>query len=780
MIIFAISAIFAYGIINFISSKENDWSKYIKDKKEAEIAAIEKNLSKLEDAFYIDKEINITLDKTLKFNKNVLNDSQKTRRLILLGDLYLAKSHSVKDKEYFSKEDYFYFATTFYDKALKHIKKIKDKKGLKRIRTKIARTYFEHKDWEKALEIYQKSESLELLFSDELWLTYLDEAECLYQLKRYAESIKMFDKIITLADVEYIWITAKLKKADILSEVTFDKEKTSILMKEFKGIKISNLIDFTDKLKKDALKIYNDIIKDSELESPYIPLAKKGILRIYISNKNRKAIYQIANKLGLNAMFGKEKLETLLMLAQFEKQEGNIKEAKDIYNLCLNKYAKPEFAYDIISNLYNIYKKEENWDKCFLLIQRAFIQYSDEKLVKRLIKDLLPHSDINLIKITMRSPYKIECQTRYSRMFNHIKKYRVPLWNSMQNEILFIKAEIHFFAKEYEKADKVLIKCMDNESYTKSFKDDIYYYYYLSSIEGQYSPISIIFRAEQYLDNFKKGKYCKEVQTLLLDKYMELKLYEPAIKIANEIFLREFSKASANQNNKRWANIAIKLAECYINKGLYDKADTILFAITQSQPSDKAFINWAKLAEKQGQVREAIRRFDLILNNKNKKDNNKNQYHILMARNLLLLQRKGCDAKDYFDVKKLLIKIKKDDNIPSNKRNLWQRQLYEHLLNFAYDRNIKAANYLTSDVIDEFGEENWTNYWLLRSFTSLFKASKLEELRGKFKRVIDDKRKVTKAKQDLTLNFLEDQLELINNIIDIDKKFKDLKKEIQL
>ncbi len=773
-------------IIYYIRSAEEGWKTSLEASAKENLEKIEALLKEYENVMANNPKSVYIKEKVQALNPNILTDVQKKRRFVLLGDIYL--NHYRKEVDDLSlKEDYFLYASRYYERASEKAEETKDRDVMKRIRAKMAQIYIEDasitKDkkkakllWEKAYQILKENQSLALLFAEELWDSYLDQATCLEKIGKYREAIQLLSKVISKSDADSIWSKALRMKSDLLVKLSLNPE----YLKKYNE-KSEKKID-AKSLLENAFKNYKEIIAQISVLDENVFYAQKGLIQIYMLKKDRKNIYNTINSMDLGPTFPEVKSDALILLSDYEKQEGNYKTAIDHLNTSLRQYKNPEIAGKVTRKLYEIYKEGKNWDMTIETMYSICVFYPSEATVKEIMQKFMPYNEnekehVNLFDKIKISKYAEKYYKKILKMLNQLKHLNPKIWHTVKNEDSFIRAQMLFLQNDFNNATTALFKCLDNKKQSKKIDEAIYYYLVKCEYEGRKNLGSIIFKAKQYVSQYPKAKHTKKVLMILLDSYIEAGFYKLGGEVANKMFfeeLKKVKKGGGEEDVLRWLNISGKLAKCYIELGNFQKAKIIFNSIKSDALKrdgfSKLFKNWSDITAEEQQYREAVRLLDLY---QEKIKDKIIQTKFKVARNLLMLKRGG--NKEFLELVRLFDKIKNDSTLPEKEVKKWKREIGEVLLDYAFSHKIQYAGTLVEDMVNEFSNEEWTNYWVLRSITPLFGTEQLELIAKKHKEILDAK--FTGNQNVETAKFLKTQLELINNLVSLEKKAETFKKE---
>ncbi len=773
-------------LIYYIRSAEEGWKKSLEENEIENLEKIENLLKEYENVMADNPKSIYIKEKVQGLNPNILTDVQKKRRFVLLGDIYLnLYRKEIDDSDL--KEDYFLYASRYYKRASEKAEETKDRDVMKRIRAKMAQIYIEDayitKDpqkakflWGQAYQILKENQSLALLFAKELWDSYLDQAICLDKIGKYRESIQLLSKVISKSDADSIWSRALRMKSDLLIKLSLNPEALA-KYNENSEKKID-----AKSLQENAFKNYKEIISQISTLDENISYAQKGLIQLYKLKNDKKNIYKTINSMDLGPAFPEVKADALMLLADYESENKNYKTAIDHLNTCLTRYKIPEIAGRATRKLYKIYKQEGNWDMTIETMYSICVFYPSEETVKEIMQKLMPYDknqneNINLLEKIKISDDGGKYYKKIFSMLNQLKSLNPTIWNKVRNEDSFIRAQMLLAQNDFKNATIALYKCLDNKKLTVKIDEDVYYYIVKCEYEGRKNLGSIIFKAKQYLSRYPKAKHSKKVLMILLDAYIEAGFYKLGSEAANKMFFEELKNIKKGGNEEdilRWLNISEKLAKCYIELGEFVKAKIIFKSIKNDalarEGFSKLFKNWSSILSEEKQYREAVRLLDIY---KTKIKDKIIQTEFKLARNLLMLKRGG--SKDFLGLVRLLKKIKNDSTLPKEKVKKWKREIGEVLLDYAFSQKIQYAGTLVEEVVKDFPNEEWTNYWILRSITPLFGTEQLELIAKKHKDILA--KTFSGNKNQGTAKFLKKQLDLINNLVSLEKDAEKFKKE---
>ncbi len=802
----------AYGTLHYIMKEEDKWIEESKNLKKERIISIEKSLKSYEKIHRKNPDSFFILNDVINFDTSILDEHQKIRYNTLLGDLYLSKYKNSRLLTKKEKEYYFSISEKYFKKAQTAAIKLNDKNVIKNIKSKLGAIYLESKNWKKALETYKADDSLSLLYTDDLWIANLHQAKCLNKLGKYYEALQILEKVIGKSDNDNLWSQALRQKADLFFDIATDDKKLKQFIKTTKTtIPIET---FKENLLNNAFDHYNSIIKEAPITSKEVVLAQKGKLEIFIYRNDGKNIYKTLNKINYSSTNEVVKVEALMLagkyrqnkaLALLEKNKNdkeinlkkssteqiqikdqlkkdvnfNYTEAIKLYDAAAAKFKNHEYYSDIVTELYLLNKKIGKLDAAFDNIKLLFTRYPNEKNITKTIPDFMPENNENLIK-HLAEILDPQSRNKYYEiiraMLKGLKKEDINLWNKFYKDLALIQAQLYFHDEDYENAEKKFLDCFNIRKYSKEEEDDIYYHYYKCGAESNVSPAINIFRIKMYLAKFPKGKRTKQMLNHLLKLYTDNDMFYSAMKIANKMYLAELKKIKkgANKSNTDFLRITASLGKAFKEIQDFEKAEIVLNTIKDEvlDTSDKndVYLDWADLAVKRNQEREAIRRLNVLISTIS---DEKNKIKPLVARSLLELKRG--DVKYFLNAKKLLKYVESSKELKAEEKRKLLRSLNEGLLEYAYAKGIWAIHPLTDKLGENFAGEPWINYWYIRALTPLFGSSKLEAVGKKYEDTLKSKLTSTKG-DEASFKSIQDQLNLINSLVVIEKDYKNLKK----
>jgi len=811
-----LSGSLAWLSLHYIIEEEDKWLDKVKKKKQENIVRIEASLKAYEKIHNEMPKSFFIFGDVKNIDSNIFNDSQKIRYNILLGDLYFSKYKYEKLLTQRDKDYYFSVAEKIFHKTQETAISLGDDGTLKQIKSKLGLIYMENEDWQKAFDTYNSSDSLSLLYNDDLWVANLFQAKCLKKLGNYYDSLQILEKVIGKSDNDDLWSNALIQKASLFYDIATDNEKLKKFMEKMKTSK--KLEDLKLDLLKNAFVHYDEIIKEASITSKDTVLAQKGKLKIFIYRKDEDEIYNTLNKINFTSAHELIKIEALMLVAKYRKDKAlallkkdklidstivdeteknkkqrkeqlkknmqiNNKEAIKLYNASYAKFKDHKYSSDIVYNLYLLNKKEGFWDAAFDNSILLFTKYPNEKHIRKVMIDFMPESKKNIIEYIA----KIFSSTDRKKYYNIIRKKLSGLktkspniWNKLYKEIVLTKAQLYFYDEEYEDAEKEFMKCLNITDYPKEKREDIYYYYYICGTKYK-NPVAVkIFRSKMYLSKFPNGKKSDEMLNNLLNLYTDNGMFYSAMKIANKIYLSEINKMKKgeNKNNDNFLKITAYLGKAFKEIKDFEKAEMVLKTISQdilkTPGKMDMYLDWAELATNKNQNREAIRRLNVLISTIIEKEK---QIKPLVARSLLELKR---DKVQYFlNGSKYLKDIEKSQELSDKEKHKLLRSLTEGLLEYAHNKKIWAINPLTDSLSKKFAGESWINYWYIRALTPLLGSSKLEVLVKKYEDTLNSKL-VSDKGDEATLSFIKEQLTLINSLVLVEKQYKNLKKERSL
>lgn len=761
--------VLAGGIIYGILQAEKKITLIRQQGEVAKLDNIEKILLKYEhDASQNREKIFRKVD---NMNETLLNNEQKMRRFILLGDINSSYQVNPPPKTDLDQNAFMAMAIKYYRRAMEFAQTKDERNAILR---KIGELYVQSKNWSKALELYKEADSSSFpLTPEDRWRFKINQAECYKKLKDYHEAFMLYSQVADECDNPELWGKAALEKANFQLKAAKDPEILKLFMKDPEA----NAAEYKSKFEDEALKSYTEIIKEVPSTSPEAARAQLGVLDIYVMKGNKKASYDLTNKIQASPASMVDKASALILLSKLEEDKGNNIKAVEILETCIKRYPKTNKSVEISKTLYGLYKKTENWDKAFSVAEQLFVNLPDEETIKTLLDDFSPGQN-HMLEVISHSDQRDKYIDKTRSMLNALKENHPGIWKNIQNEAYFVFAELLFLSEKYEAAEKELEICVNLPKGDRGMNEKAYYLDLLCAIKAKRPPLIIAIRSKRYLDKYPDGKYFKEVLSYLLDSYYDAGFYESALAVSKKIYVDELNSAKKGSkvNEELWLRNVVKIGQTYEKLGYYDRANKIIKMysdrILKEPYAAEIYMSWSEAALRNGQEKEALRRIEVAIPYALNMDQ---KYKMYVAQYLLIL--KAGAAKDFYKMKNLLERLDASPAVSANVKNELEQVLYEELLGYAY-KNDMQGDYeeLLSKAVKKFPTETWTLYWMLKSVSSLFGKSELEALRKRHQELLENAKVMAEQDAD-AYSFIKEQMKLISTIEKIEQDAQKLKTE---
>ena len=727
-------------------------------------------------------EYHDALRSALRLNVDNLNRKQLRTRLILIGDI---------NKHFYDKYSGSNDAVRagYIEKAADYYKRAREEEyspsinSRKEIARRIANLYISDGDWENAYKTFEENESLDVS-AEERWRTRLHQADCLlkYDKPKYFKAIKILSQIADDDDCDeiHIWGEALRKKSVLLYQATQDPAIMKEILASGQEGQPAATEDEITKYKAEFLKEAKEgfqMILDDELlfNSPQRSYAELGIMRIYVAQKDKEKAYEWANDVHFSSGTDAEKAEALYLLAVLESTSGNKAEAIKVLNTSIDRYEKPAFMADNARMLFELYKDDKQYENAFNIMSRLMTEYTNKDRVHSLTQDFLPGDERLLTKITqlpIPDSAKDYYYKRAAKLLQVNRDLRPEIWRPVKQQWSYMDARIAYLQKDWKTAEETISEILNGVFKDDSFKE-MTYKLDLQCAEKQDAPEIAICRAERYMRFYPQGEYSVHALNVLQDAYFNMGLFEPALDISKKMYVtglnRMRSGLQTTDEKSLWLNTVAKIGRCYYKLGIYDKAEQLLRSYSKEllkQPDvGSIYTDWAGIALVNGQEREAMRRLDVAIPRTKDTDS---RTSMRVARNLLKLKRNK--EIDYFRTASLFEKIRETESLtPEVKKELLQ-ELGETLLEYNYTKRPKLFKEFLDKMLVDFKGESWLEYWLLKSLSPLLGTAELTTLAREHQKTLENEF-TGDSKKTPAYEFLKNQLDLINSLTAIDKKY---------
>jgi hypothetical protein len=757
-----------------------------KDKKQTENKKV-KNIIKLtlHDCLVKFKrgEYHESLKLLKKINPDILTPPQKRDRLILLGDIYKYFYKNYVGNQQKLRNKYLERAQDFYKMAMRD--DISPTINLKKqIERKIAHLYIYAKDWEKAYRTFKDNETLDIS-AEERWINLLQQGDALLHFKqpRYYQALMTYKLIADDddCDITEIWGEAIRKKSQLLYKAAVTPEIMLSIINKDKNLNKKYPSELLSSKKKEFLdeaeKGFREILAIERLfNSKEKKFAQIGIMRILVENNLKEKAYEWANTVHFSTGSDSEKAEALYLLATLEEKNHNEQEAIKILLKSIERYERPAFLGDNATKLFELYKKVKEYENAFNIMERLMLEYTTFDRVKHYAQEFYPENDKLLTQISeMNIPQN--AKNDYYRRAKDILIANRKAHPNISNELGllwdYFDARISFLQGNIKQTEKELETLMDKKIKDDSLKNEIYFLDYLCAVKRN-DPIIVICRGERYLKLFEEEKYRQNILKKLQQSYYDIGLYNAALDIAKKLYVTGLSKVKESKNGEipkeNWLSTVAKIGQCYYRVGQYAKSEQILRAYNKElltiPEAAAVYSDWANVALHSGQVREAIRRYDVGIP---KANSVKLSANMRVARTLLELER---GKEIYYDrANSLLDRLGESKMLAPNLSKSLERKLAEALLNFTFNNYPSQFNNYLSNMLMKFKGEPWLEFWILKSLSPYIGKTNLSILAEKHEKTLNKEFSNNKDKT-AAYNYLKRQLALINSLTKIDKSYE--------
>ncbi len=754
-----IAGIVTFGLFKVINVSEKKISDYIKDKK------IENTISfktKLDNLIHTSKNKHIRkiVSSFKSLDSSQLTDLEKRDLYSNLASLIEEHCESNECDEQTRN-----LILKYYQHAYELTRLSKDKKTINR---KIASILMNNKKWNDAVIMFRDSESY-LMSPEERWKTRLDWAECLRNNHEEGKAVALLTQVIEESDVENIWAKAVRQKAEILFEIC---GSISMLERYKDNNPDQDEITFENTLEQ-AKDLYEHLI--SELSSLHKEAfqAQLGLMRLNAHERQYDSVYRIANRLNASSASKDDKIECLTILADMEEVDGNYDAAAGFLQQILNRFSEEHVSAPIFFRLYTLLITQKKWDKAFFVAEKLAAKAKDNTIALSILNDLYPNQN-NILNNLILLDDKFNYLSRAQSMVDTLKNVDYPNWLAVEDAADFVTAVLTFHSEKYEEAAELFADYLTQALNSQNF-ESILYLDVLASKNRQLEPVAVVLKAKRYLYEFTDGNHYEEVLMALLNSYYEMGLYEEALNIAKKSFVKELvnmGKAGEFTSNDQWLSTVAKIGQCYAVLGDYEKTNQIFRTYSKELLTNPqgltAYMNWINMAKTKGQNYEAIRRYDLVKPNiidPSEKLAIKTEREMLaMLVNL---------PRAYENGQQILVEIIEDEVMPPEEKRKLLKRIYEVLLDQAFLNHPEDVDILLENILVQFKNEAWIEYWLLRSLTSKYGNIDIVELKEIHEDILS-KIKTNSNDKETTFNFLLTQLDLITSLAGSEERVKKL------
>lgn len=745
----------------------------LSEREASEERRIDGIINDVKDAFSIGKYPD-AFKAAMKLGKADLNKEQTFTRYRLLASIALKlyqNSFKPNERKYYAN-----MTLTFLHRAQEHASNHEQKKEINRIQAKLL---MDEGQWEKALATIRENYSYLMPF-EERWRAEIREAECLYHINQITECLKLLSHVADDADDEEIWAEALVKKGDILLRLSRDK---AIYEEYLKELGDETEAPTMDQLRGDAHALFNTLAKTMSPVNPQRGAVDLGLLKIYAAEGKRQQAYNLSNEMIVRQISERDKALALIQLADLEEKMNNPDKAATVLNTCLKRYATPAMRPTIAKRLYDLYVATKRWDDVLRTTRLIFRDFYDISEIKNVLRDFFHGRDSILDKMSGNG-VKVKYLTQVRDILGNLRiDKRGDQWRSISHEVNFIYARISYELGEYDQAEKRIQECLDSEENSRELLGNLYYLDLKCALKPTPSPPLIFFRGWRYLDEFPQGEHYDEVLHILLKTYYQAKLYEEALDVAKRIYVDEIAKAKEraaigkDTAQPKWLATVAKIAQCYEKLGEDTQANRIFRNYADDfldEPfAPEAYQSWAALAEREGQLREALRRLSVVARKTKDSDT---RIRLDVSRAILKLKL-NMPASLEFSLG-MIDMLRDSDQLPDKMKNDLSKELYDETLRYCFNNQPRRANAILNQALNDFPDAQWTEYWILRSLTPLFGTAELETLGKRHEETLKNDFANSASRE--TFNFISRQVDLINKLVAIENKSETLKKERDL
>ncbi len=722
-------------------------------------------------------------ERLIEMEEGFLSNDQMRRRLLVLGDIYMINYK--RDPDDPDRVLYYDLAAKSYERALEYCKGLGKEAERNEIIRRMAEMYMESKDYAKAIALVSSSKELQSLPIDR-WHFKMIEAQCLLQSGKPYSAANAFGAVADECEDKALWGEAIVRQGQTYVDAAANPEMLkSFLTKdgsypEGSAASQAAVDEEVKKLLASAMADFEKALTKANSFDKAAGDAKLGMLRIAVLRKDKKAAYEIVNSIQASPMLMRDKAESMVALARLHESLGEYKTAIKLLEACSQSYPLSSMFIQISMDLYDYYKKADEWEKAFTVAERVVMRGPDNATLKRIVDDLSPDRS-EMLDLIRRNPARDHYIDRLQAMLDKIKETRPESWKTIQHQANLILTTLLFISGKYPQAEKAILGSLEAPLIPKKISDELYYLDLECALKAQSSsPAIVAVRAKRYLQSFPTGKYYQDALSALLDAYFEMGLYDSALEVARRMYMDDLMRRSANgKPSKYWIRTVAKIGECYAKLGKYDRANQILRdnskeILASSDPAG-AFKIWSKMAELRGQEYEAMRRLDVVIP---RLRDSSDRADLIVAR--YLLQLKVGNDKDFQEARELLAKIVSSSKIEKDQKRDLERQLYKGLLEYAFNAKSDAFQELLDAAVKSFGDESWPQYWLLLSLSQLYGKEALGTMIEKYERILSDENAFKSKDSSEAAQFVRRQLDLIKSLNEIVEKAKTLKNERRL
>ena len=778
----------ATAILYFVFKSEGEYKTVALKASTADIKKLDEKLDDARKSLTDKKEIPHLLKQLESFEEKLLNRDQMRKRLILMGDISLNSYRKEKNSQ--QKQLFFEAASKYYFRAAEYAAEegsLEDKNSIIR---RIARLSLEHREWAKALKLYEQSSSIHTEPTEQ-WKIKVEMAECFKQLGQYYNAVQILSQVADDTDDRELWGQAQRIKADILLESLTDKKVEESLASRDAGTKAQKknteqeaqpettpapeISLNREKIFAGCIELYNDVLNKLPPVSEQTAYARLGLLKIAVMKKDTTESYRQANLMQNSPAPSKFKADALMLMAGLEEELGNTKASVKILETCLVRYPRTNQAVALFMSLYKQYKKLEDWQKAFAMAEKVFVHSDNAHMLNEMMDDLFPDKNPMLSILTSEADYKDDTIKRIKGFFETCRSNNPLIWRQLKNKSDFLMALLYFNAGEYKKSHEQLEYCRANVGNNKDLAERLNYLDLQIAQKSNASPAITLIRAKRYLAGSPEGKYYQEALMATLDSYFDMSLYNEALETSKKIYIDDLMQKKLGKTNPFWLRTVARIGESYQMIGKTDTANTIIknnyYELLDQPFAPDVFLSWAKDAQKRGQTYEAIRRLDVVIP---KTVEASEKAELLVAR--YLLQLSVGSYKDFENTKQLLDAVTKSQRLTPELKQTLRRKLYEGLLEYSFKTNSADTHRLVDAAVKEFTDEYWPQHWILRSLSSMFASGGLEKLTKSHEETLQLGASL-KNQNSETINFLKKQLDLIKNLVAIEESAEKLKVE---
>jgi len=342
-----------------------------------------------------------------------------------------------------------------------------------------------------------------------------------------------------------------------------------------------------------------------------------GLLEVCLLAGDVETAYLHVRELeGLNG-HRDQQIRSFDLLATLEQSQGNLDDAENAMRFCIRHFPEHEHSHAMRLRLYHLLREQERTGDAIEVFAALARNAQSRVWVERLCGEMLPENPRAIYHAVADETERKGVLAALRRLVQTLHSRIQPRWMMVQDRLLYLQAALAELAEDGEGIEGGVAAYLAKAPFG-DYLDEILRMDAVCAEALRRSPAVRASRAHRYLARFPEGRHSESMLAIVLRAYYEMGLFRENLAVAEAAFVHAMVQdaGQADQGLRRPVVETMRwIAQCNTRLGRFEVAAALFNRCAQRldllSPDADFYRDWAQAALVAGQLREAVRRYEV-------------------------------------------------------------------------------------------------------------------------------------------------------------------------